>query len=267
MEQLSQNELIGLVTLIRDKKEYQETIIKYNLLHELHMIVHHEQSSKNKYNGKWSDELKNKVIHQILYGIIPKDERENYTKDHPLLLKINKLILKINKLIEDNKRGDEISFRFMSSVNGWCDEIRALKKRIELIETTEINEYIKKIENYENIIRYYEKNLIEPLFKLNWIDRDMKIYNGLIKKPDIFGTVDRKTIHSRNICIVGGSLDMVLPHRLYFEKLCEHYSNEYFMNGEYQEKVSELKKEIKTLKQENENIRKDNVEKLKGLFN
>ena len=94
----------------------------------------------------------------------------------------------------------------------------------------------------------------------------MIIYNGLIKKPDITGTGDRKTIHSRYMCNVG-SLDMVLPHRLYFEKLCELYSNEYFMNGEYQEKISELKKEIKTLKQENENIRKDNVDKLKGLFN
>ena len=258
MEQLSQNELIGLVTLIRDKKEYQQAI-DYKLLHELHMIVHHEQSSKNKYHGKWSDELKNKVIHQILYKIIPKDERESFTKDHPLLLKIN-------KLIEDNKRGDEISFRFMSSVNGWCDEIRALKKHIELIETTEINEYIETIANYENTIRYYEENFISPLFKLNWIDGGMNIYNGLIKKPDISGNGDRKTIHSRYMCNVG-SLDMVLPHRVYFEKLCEHYSNEYFMNGEYQEKVSELKEEIKTLKQENENIRKDNVEKLKGLFN
>tara|TARA_Y100000590_G_C15732229_1_gene1017418 strand:+ start:1119 stop:1901 length:783 start_codon:yes stop_codon:yes gene_type:complete len=259
MEQLSQNELIGLVTLIRDKKEYQESIIKYKLLNELHMIVHHEQTSKNKYHGTWSDELKNKVIHQILYRIIPKDERENFTKDHPLLSKIN-------ELIEDNKRGDEISFRFMSSMNGWCDEIRALKKHIKRIETTEINEYIEKIKNLEYTIRHYEENFIRPLIKLNWIDRNMIIYNGLIKKPDITGTGDRKTIHSRYMCNVG-SLDMVLPHRLYFEKLCELYSNEYFMNGEYQEKISELKKEIKTLKQENENIRKDNVDKLKGLFN
>ena len=47
-------------------------------------------------------------------------------------------------------------------------------------------------------------------------------------------------------------LDMVLPHRLYFKELCDNYSNEYFMNEKYKEKVSELIKEIKTLKQENE---------------
>ena len=45
---------------------------------------------------------------------------------------------------------------------------------------------------------------------------------------------------------------MVLPYRLYFKELCDNYSNEYFMNEKYKEKVSELIKEIKTLKQENE---------------
>jgi hypothetical protein len=259
MDSLSQNELIGLVALIRDKEEYQQKIYDYNLLNELHMIVHHEQSSKNKYHGIWSDELKNKVIHQILYRIIPKDERENFTKDHPLLSKIN-------ELIEDNKRGDKNSFTFFRLLQQRFDEIRSLKKRIKIIETTEINDFIEKIADYENKLNYYEMYLITPLIKLDWIDENMNIYNDLIKKPDVSGTGDRKTIYSRNMCSVGGGLDMVLPHRLYFKELCDNYSNEYFMNEKYKEKVCELMKEINTLKQDNDKIRKDNYDKIKKLF-
>tara|TARA_B110000285_G_C14999999_1_gene550931 strand:+ start:43 stop:828 length:786 start_codon:yes stop_codon:yes gene_type:complete len=257
MEQLSQNELIGLVTLIRDKKEYQQTIFNCKLLNELHQIVHHEQSSNNKYNGIWTDELKNAVIHQILFRIIPKDERDSFTKDHPLLSKIA-------ELSEANERGSDISFQFISQMNEWCSEIRRLKKHIQMIETTEIKEYIELIQHLESIHQHNTLHILNPLIKLGWIDENMNV-GGTSKRPDISGNGNRKTIYSR-VTHFGGGLDMVLPHRLYFNQLCDNYTDEYYMNDKYVDKIHKLMKEINTLKQENTQIRKDDVEKIKVLF-
>ena len=259
MEQLSQNELIGLVTLIRDKKEYQQTICDCKLLNELHLIVHHEQSSNNKYNGLWNDELKNKVIHQILYRIIPKDERYSFTKDHPLLSKIA-------ELTEDNKRGSDISFQFISQMNGWLGEIGKLEKHIKMIETTEIKEYIEKIEYLECIHQQNTIHILNPLIKLDWIDQNMNVYDGIIKRPDISGNGNRSDIYSRDTCFRRCGLDLIIPHRLYYNQLCDSYRNEYHMNEKYKEKIHKLMEEIKTLKQENDNMRKDDVEKIKELF-
>lgn len=259
MEQLSQNELIGLVTLIRDKKEYQQTIFDCELLNELHMIVHHEQSSNNKYNGLWTNELKNKVIHQILFRIIPKDERDSFTKDHPLLLKIA-------ELKEDNERGRDFSVQFILQMNGWCSENGRLKEHINMIETTEIKEYIDKIEYLEYIHQHNTINFINPLIKLGWIDKNMNVYDGTIKRPDISGTGNRSEIYSRDTNFRGFGLDVIIPHRLYFDHLCDNYRDEYYMNEKYFDKIHKLMKEINTLKQENEKLRKDDVEKIKKLF-
>ena len=78
MEGLSQNELIGVVTLIRDKKEYQQTIFDCGLLNELHQIVHHEHMNE-KYKQKIS-----KLIKEI-EGI--KKENDNLRKDNLVKLK------------------------------------------------------------------------------------------------------------------------------------------------------------------------------------
>ena len=256
MDLLSQNELIGVVALIRDKKEYQECIFEYNLLNELHMIVHHEQSSKNKYHGQWSDELKNKVIHQILYRIIPTRERDTFTKDHPLLLKIN-------ELTEDNERGSEISGYFIGTMQGWTGEIASLKEHIKKIETTEISDFIETIKEHECIIRHYNECFVKPLLKLGWIDESQIIPKGLIRHPDL---PESYRIYLRDHITTSFNLDMDIPPVVYFRNLCADYRKEFLMNEKYKQKITGLMTEISSLKKENDNLRKENVTKLKALF-
>lgn len=256
MEGLSQNELIGVVTLIRDKKEYQQTIFDCGLLNELHQIVHHEQSSKNKYHGIWSEELKNKIIHQIIYRIVPKEERESFTNDHPLLLKIN-------ELKEDCERSSKISTSFICNMQGFYKEIDQLKKHIELIETTEIHDFIEKIKNLEYTIRHYEECFIKPLLKLEWIHEHEIVPPALNKNLNF--NKDKCDYYRENITITLG-LEYDIPHKRGFQEMYDNYQKEFNMNEKYKQKISKLIKEIEGLKKENDNLRKDNLVKLKELF-
>ena len=48
--------------------------------------------------------------------------------------------------------------------------------------------------------------------------------------------------------------------------MCTDYRKEFLMNEKYKQKIAGLMTEISSLKKENDNLRKENVTKLKALF-
>jgi hypothetical protein len=247
MDKLSQNELIGLTTIIRDKKKYQSFIGEHNLFRELHQIIHHEQSKNNRYHGEWSEHIRNYVIHQILWRIIPKEERSQYTKDHPLLKKIK-------ELEEENESGDKLYGQLFHQLFSLHQEIHDLKKRISTYESLEIKDYIQKINELEYTITHHKMNFINPLLQLEWINNQQTIPGGL--DPNI-SEVSRQLMLTQGEILIY-DLEYRLPHRLGYTNLCNKCDEIYHLNEKYKEKVKELQKE-------NDNLRKDMIRLIKNL--
>ena len=219
MEELSQTELIGVVAIIRDKEEYQKYIYEKNLIRELHKIIHNERSEDNVYHGEWNKETRNYVIHQILWRIIPKEERVQYTKDHPLLKKIKELEDENESI---NKVDNSIHFRYTSMVMEICD----LKRKISEYETLEIKNYIQQINEHIHTIDHYQTNFVNPLLKLGWINGPLIIPRGF--DPNISEESRQRAI---NECLVyDHGLIYNLPHKKIVMQLSNKYKDEQKMN-------------------------------------
>ena len=260
MDKLSQNELIGLVTSIRDKKKYQELITLYDLTDELHQIVHHSQSDKNKYNGNWSDETRNRVVHQVLNKIIKKEKRKDILNNHPLLVKISE----IKKSL---KESSSLNDKYVIQSTGNNRKIEKLKKRIKTIEnvkkekikteqTKELKkhiekekdyiekekDYIEKEKDYNCIISHYEQNFVIPLLQCGWIHEDDTV-------PITFNKSIPENIRKQHRD--NGYMEFIqwsLPHISYFINLEKISIQREEMNIKYINKIKELIKEIEEYK-------------------
>jgi hypothetical protein len=261
MEELSQNELIGIVTLIRDKKEYQDIITKYGLINELHQIVHHSQSDKNKYHGKWSDETRSRVIHQVLNKIIEKEDREGLLNEHPLLLKISEMKRSL-------KETSNLNDKYALQSTGNERKIARLRKhienieKIEKIETKELQtltkrekdrvknekdyierekDYIEREKDYQCLITHYEQNFVIPLLQAGWIHQDDAV-------PITFNKSIPENIRKQHRD--NGLMEIIqwtLPHISYFKNIEQTSIQRGGMNLKYIDKIKELKKEIDRL--------------------
>ena len=240
MEELSQTELIGVVALIRDKEEYQKSIYEKNLFRELHKIIHNERSEDNRYHGEWNEKTRNYVIHQILWRIIPKEERDQYTKDHPLLKKIKELEDENESI---NKVDNSIHFRYTSMIMEICD----LKRKISEYETLEIKDYIQKIDGLIHTLDHYQTNFVNPLLKLGWINGQLIIPRGF--DPNIPEESRQRAI--TQCVVIDHQLDIVFPHKEYIMKLRDSYNDEKKRN-------KELLEEVKKITKRNEHLEKDN---------
>ena len=267
MDKLSQNELIGLVTSIRDKKKYQELITLYDLTDELHQIVHHSQSDKNKYHGNWSYETRNRVVHQVLNKIIKKEEREDILNNHPLLVKISEIkkILKESSSLNDkyviqstgnNRKIEKLKKRIKTIENVKKEKIKTeqtkeLKKRIEkekdYIEKEKDyiekeKDYIEKEKDYSCIISHYEHNFVIPLLQCGWINE----YDTV---PITFNKSIPENIRKQHRD--NGYMEFIqwtLPHISYVINLEKISIQRDEMNIKYINKIKELIKEIEEYK-------------------
>jgi hypothetical protein len=281
MENLSQNELIGLVTHIREKKEYQNYIRKNSLLRELHRIVHHGKDEKNRYYGEWSIETRNYVIHQILYRIIPEEERSTFIKDHPLE-KQNRFL---KERVKDFAKSSDSNNKLY--VNERYQNLKLKAKiysyeecgKADIKETADLIENLKKELNIRaGLLRHISLSIIDPLIYKGWIKEkhlsvptDRSGYEAVWEKGSPVDSYPVDFIYCGSATPFtgvtnGDILGDFLPFRQNFDHLCNEYDDIYYMNEKYIHKIKEQNKIIKKLEEENKNLRNDNIKELEALL-
>lgn len=250
--EFTKSELVGIVAHIRDNEEYKEKVDKLKNKTILNEIIHHSQSEKNKFYGDWTEETKNYVIHQVINRVLSKDERDKLLKEHPLLKKINE--------IEDHKKKSEYcNFQFFNKLKSNFYEINKLKTRLEKVETTDVEQFIDNEIKYQILIRHYEENFVKPMITYGWVDKKFTLPRAI--DPNI-------SENTRNFIIENNMIDTLqydFPHKSYYYDIINIANERGEMNIKYQDKIKELIKENKKLKEENYNIRKDRDKLIKEI--